>query len=63
MFEPEVERYAAYNSIAMYKAVFIGTDLEKYTSYEDEVKSCVELKESSNFDADFKLDRNFTAKL
>ena len=27
--------------------MFITTDLEKYTSYEDEVKSFVELKESS----------------
>ena len=29
---------------------------------EDEIKSCVELK-NTNFDADFKSDRNFTAKL
>ena len=41
-------------SIAIDRAEFIATDLEKYTSYEDETKSCVELKDNSNFDADFK---------
>ena len=50
-------------TIAIDKAVFIVTDLKKYTSYEDEIKSCVELKKRSNFDAGFKPDRNFTAKL
>ena len=39
------------------------TDLEKYTSYEDEIKRSVELKESSNFHADFKPDINCNAKL
>ena len=38
-------------------------NLENYTSYEDEIKSSVELKESSNFDPDFKPDINCTAKL
>ena len=42
---------------------FIATDLENYTSYEDKIKSSVELKESSNFDADFKPDINCTVKL
>ena len=42
---------------------FIVTDLEKYTSYEGETKSCVELKESSNFDANFKPNINSTAKV
>ena len=36
---------------------------EKHTSYRDEIKSSVELKEHSNFVADFKPDRNWTAKL
>ena len=39
------------------------TDLEKYTSYEDEMKSSVELNESSNFHTDFKPDISCTAKL
>ena len=34
-------------TIAIDKAVFIVTDLEKYTSYEDEIKSCVELKKKT----------------
>ena len=49
--------------MAINRAEFIATDLEKYTSYEDETKSCVELKESSNFDANFKPNINSTAKL
>ena len=44
-------------TIAINLAKFIATDLENYTSYEDEIKSSVELKESSNFDADFKPDK------
>ena len=51
------------DSIAINRVEFIVTDLEKYTSYEDEIKSSVELKESSNFHAGFKLDINCTAKL
>ena len=47
-------------SIAIDRAEFIMTDLEKYTSYEDETKSCVELKDA---DADFKPNINSTAKL
>ena len=50
-------------TIAIDRAEFIATDLENYTIYEDEIKSCVEQKESSNFDADFKPDINCTAKL
>ena len=46
-------------TLAIDRAEFIVTDLEKYTSYEDEINSSVELKESSNFHADF----NCTAKL
>ena len=44
--------------IAIDQAEFIVTDLENCTSYEDEIKSSVELKESSNFDVDFKPDIN-----
>ena len=58
-YEPEVERL---DSIAIERAEFIATNLENYTSYEDEIKSSVKLKESSNFDADFKPDINCTAK-
>ena len=47
----------------MDRTEFIATDLENYTSYEDEIKSSVELNESSYFDADFKPDINCTAKL
>ena len=59
----EVERYGAQDSIAINRAKFIVTDPEKYTSYEDEIKSSIELKECSNFHADFKPDINCTAKL
>ena len=59
----EIGRYVAYDSITIDKAVFIVTNLEKHTSYRDEIKSSVELKENSNFVADFKPDRNWTAKL
>ena len=62
-YELEVERYGAYDSIAINWAKFIATDLEIYTSYEEEIKSRVELKESSNFDVDFIQDINYTAKL
>ena len=44
--------------ITIDSAKFIATDLDKYTSYEDKRKSCVELKESSNFDADIKQNIN-----
>ena len=50
-------------SITIDSAKFIATDLDKYTSYEDKTKSCVKLKESSNFDADIKQNINSTAKL
>ena len=63
MYESEIGRYVAYDSITIDKAVFIVTNLEKHTSYRDEIKSSVELKEHSNFVADFKPDRNWTAKL
>ena len=49
-------------TIAIDRAEFIATDLENYTSYEDEIKSSVKLKKSSNFDAHFKPDINCTAK-
>ena len=32
MYEPEVERYVAYDSIEIDKAVLTMTDLKKYTS-------------------------------
>jgi len=35
----EVECHEVHDSIAIDKAVFITTDLEKYTSYEDEIKA------------------------
>ena len=38
------------------------TDLEKYTSYEDAIKSN-KLNESSNFATDFKGSRTVTSKL
>ena len=34
---------------AIDRAKFIATDLGKYTSYKDKIKSSVELNESSNF--------------
>ena len=39
MYKSEVERHKVHDSIAINKAVFITTDLEKYTSYEDEIKA------------------------
>ena len=63
MFEPEVECYGEQDSIAIDRAEFIVTDLKKYTSYEDEIKSSVKLNESSSFHTDFKPDINCTAKL
>ena len=39
--------YAPYTSV-IDQAVFVSTDLEKYTSYEDAIKSNVQLNESSN---------------
>jgi len=33
MYEPEVERYMAYDSITTDKAMFIMTNLKKYTHY------------------------------
>ena len=47
----------------MDKAEFIATDLEKYTGYEDEIESRIELKDSSNFQSDFNPEVNCTAKL
>ena len=43
--------------------MFVATDLEKYTSYEDAIKSNVSLNESSNFATDFKGSRTVTSKL
>ena len=63
MYEPEVERYGALGAIAINRAEFIATDLEKYTSYEDEIKSSVELNESSNLLTNFKQGISCTAKL
>ena len=40
-------------ALAIDRAEFIVTDLEKHTSYEDEIKTSVEQKESCNLDADF----------
>ena len=59
----ESEGFGACDSIAIDKAEFIATDPEKYTGYEDEIESSIELKDSSNFHADFKPDVNCTAKL
>ena len=53
-YEREVERYEGIRQYRNRAAEFIATDLENYTSYEDKIKSSIELKESSNFDADFK---------
>ena len=47
-------------TLAIDRAEFIVTDLEKHTSYEDEIKTSVELKESCNLDADFKLGINIS---
>ena len=55
--------YGAQDSIAIDRAEFIATNLEKYTSYEDEINSSVELNDCSNFHADFKPKINCTAKL
>ena len=41
----------------------VATNLEKYTSDGDEIKSYMKLKESSNYVADFKRNENETAKL
>ena len=41
----------------------VATDLEKYTSDGDEIKSCVKLKESCNYAADFKNNEHEIAKL
>ena len=48
---------------AIYGAVLVATDLEKYTSYEDTIKSNIQLNESSNFATDFKGSRTITYKL
>ena len=37
--EVEVERSVACRATAIDRAVFVATDLEKYTSYEDAIKS------------------------
>ena len=50
-------------SIVIDRADFIATDLGKYTSYENEIKSSVELNNSSNFHTNFKLGISCTAKL
>ena len=44
-------------------AVLVATDLERYTSYEDAIKSNALLNESSNFATDFKGSRTVTSKL
>ena len=50
----KVGRSVACRATAIDQAVFVSTDLEKYTSYEDAIKSNVQLNESSNFATDFK---------
>ena len=40
-----------------YWAVFVVTDLEKYTSYKVAIKSNIQLNESFNFATDFKGSR------
>ena len=62
-YEPQVECYVAQVSIAIDRAEFIMTNLEKWTSYEHETKSRIKLKESANFETDFKPNINSTAKL
>ena len=50
----EVEHSVASCTTTIDRAVFVATDLEKYTSYEHAIKSNIQLNESSNFAADFK---------
>ena len=50
----EVERSIASHATAIDQAAFVTTDLEKYTSYEDAIKSNIQLNESSNLAVDFK---------
>ena len=54
MRHAEVERSIASRATAINQAVFVATDLEKYTSYKDAIKSNIQLNESSNFATDFK---------
>ena len=46
-----------------YWAMFVVTDLEKYTSYKVAIKSNIQLNESFNFATDFKGSRTVTSKL
>ena len=43
--------------------MFVATDLEKYTSYEDAIKSNIQLNECSNFATNVKGSRAITYKL
>ena len=45
------------------RSMFVATDLEKYISYEDAIKSNILVNESSNFTTDFKRSRTVTFKL
>ena len=54
MRHAEVEHSIASRATAIDQAVFVATDLEKYTSYKDAIKSNIQLNESSNFATDFK---------
>ena len=47
----------------VYVDVHVKTNLEKYTSDEDAIKSYMKLKESSNYAADFKKNKRETANL
>ena len=61
--EAEVERSIASRATAIDRTVFVATDLEKYTTYGDVIKSNIQLNESSNFATDFKGSRTITCKL
>ena len=61
--EVEVKRSIASHTTAIDRAMFVATDLEKYTSYEDAIKSNIQLNESSNFATDFKGSITITYKL
>ena len=59
----EVEHSVASHATTIDKAVFVATDLEKYTSYEDAIKSNIQLNECFNYTTDFKVSRTITYKL
>ena len=59
----EVERRVACHATAIDQAVFVTTNLEKYTSYEDAIKSSIYLNECSNVTTDFIGSRTVTSKL